>query len=545
MWTNLKPLLFRWLLPVATGLLLVVAYPPFNAGQAAWIALVPLLFAVQGTTTGEAFRRGYLAGLVFFGATMWWLVYLTTAGTPVWLAVAGAAGLAAFLALYFGVAGIWFARLLPGDDAADSFSRNLLTIVDGAAGWVVLEWVRGWFLFGGFGWNMLGVSQHKALPLIQFVDVTGVYGVSALLVVFNFAAYFTGRRFLRQMRGSEPMRRLSWEFYGAMLLVCAAFVNGMPHLRQPDPGRTLRLALVQGDIPQNLKFDPAEKPMILERYRSLTEQALADRPVDLIIWPETATPDAVRYDPDSFALVTNIAAQAKTPVLTGTLDFTPYSKPPEAFNAAVLIRPDGTIGQIYRKIHLVPFGEYVPWRKALPFMSWFTPIEGSLERGREFTVFELPLRREGEAPAEPLFGSSAGTSPSRVRFGSVICFEDTVPGVYRQFVRHGAEFMVNLTNDAWFKKSPAAEMHLANAKFRAIETRRPLVRCTNNGVTCIVDERGVERVRLEPFVPGSLNCELNLPADAPVTFYTRHGDIFVAGCVVIAGLTLLVVKWCR
>ncbi len=530
----MKLLLNRWLLPVATGLLLMVAYPPFNAGQVAWVALVPLLFAVQGATAGEAFRRGYLAGLVFFGATVWWIVCTTVAGTPVVLAVAGAAGLAAFLALYFGLAGIWFARLLP---EMDSLWRNLLAIMAGSAGWVVLEWWRGWFLFGGFGWNMLGVSQHTALPLIQFADATGVYGVSALIAVVNLAFFFTVRRFLRQMSAGEPMRRPSWEFYAAMLLVCAAFMNGVGHLRRPETGRTLRLALVQGDILQNLKFDPAEKPMILERYRSLTEQALAYQPVDLILWPETATPEAVRYDAESFALVTNLAAQAEAPLLAGTLDFTPYSQPPEAFNAAVLVRPDGVIQQIYRKIHLVPFGEYVPWRKALPFMKWLTPIEGSLERGREFTVFEIGRIKGGKD--EGAQSSNLPPLHSSVRFSVVICFEDTVPAVYRQFVRRGAQFMVNLTNDAWFKQSPAAEMHLANAQFRAIETRRPLVRCTNHGVTCVVDARGVVRSRLEPFVPGTLNTELTVPVDPPVTFYTEWGDVFVAGCALVAGLGLV------
>jgi len=538
MWTNLKPFVFRWLLPVSTGLLLAVAYPPFEAGQMAWVALVPLLFAVRGATTGAAFRRGYLAGLVFFGATVWWIVCTTVAGTPVVLAVAGAAGLAGFLALYFGLGAMWWARLLP---ETDSVPRNLFAIVAGSAGWVVLEWVRGWFLFGGFGWNMLGVSQHTALPLIQFADVTGVYGVSALVAVVNLAFFITVRRFLRQMRAGEPMRRPSWEFYVAMLLVCAAFLNGVQHLRRQQPGRTLRLALVQGDISQNLKFNPAEKPMILERYRSLTEQALAYQPVDLIIWPETATPEAVRYDAESFGLVTNIAARARTPLLTGTLDFTPHSHPPEVFNAAVLVRPEGVIPQIYRKIHLVPFGEYVPWRKAVPFLSWLTPIEGSLERGREFTVFEMEGRASARPQTEDAASQKRGPSDG-TRFAVVICFEDTVPELYRQFVRRGVEFMVNLTNDAWFKQSPAAEMHLANARFRAIETRRPLVRCTNNGVTCIVDERGMLRSRLEPFAPGSVNCELTVPVAAPLTVYTRYGDWFVAGCVVIAGLSLLLLK---
>ena len=227
--------------------------------------------------------------------------------------------------------------------------------------------------------------------------------------------------------------------------------------------------------------------MILERYQTLTETAVMTQ-VDMIIWPETATPEPLRYDPESFALVTNLAVKTQAYLLTGTIDVTPYSSPPEAFNGAILIRPDGSLGGIYHKIHLVPFGEYVPLRKIVPFFKWLTPITDSFERGEEFTLFHL----------------------KELRFGTVICFEDTVPEVYRCFIQRGADFMVNLTNDAWFKDSPAAEMHLANAVFRCAETHRPLVRCTNNGVTCVVDEFGFIKCG---YAAGSVFCgKLCVPA---------------------------------
>jgi apolipoprotein N-acyltransferase len=404
----------------------------------------------------------------------------------------------------------------------------------GSAGWVTLEWVRGQFLLGGFPWNFLGASQHQAVPLIQFASVTGVYGVSAFVCFVNFAFFFTVRRFVRQMRDKIPLRRLSYEFYLAMGLVCAALLHGMREIRRGEPDRTLRLALVQGNIPQTLKFVPGERPMILERYRTLTQQTLADEP-DLIIWPETATPDALRYDPESFALVTNLAALANAYLLTGTIDMTPYSSPPEAFNAAILVRPDGALVNIYHKLHLVPFGEYVPLRKILPFMKWLTPIQDSFERGREFTVFAL----EGRASARPFDEAASrkrGPPNESIRFGAVICFEDTVPELYRQFVRRGVDFMVNLTNDAWFKESPAAELHLANAIFRTVETRRPLVRATNNGVTCIVDEFGFVRERLEPFAARSAVWELPLSGRTDLTFYAQHGDAFVALCAIVSGV---------
>src|ERR1043166_2186840 len=518
--TVARQLLLRWLLPVATGATLTLAYPPFKSGQLAWVALVPLLFALENCRPGEAFRRGYIAGLAFFGATVWWIIHVTLPGMVM---------LVAFLALYFGAAAAFFAAVNTGTDAV---RRNLVIAVVSSAGWVTLEWMRGKFLFGGFGWNGLGVTQHEAVPLIQFASVTGGYGVSTLVCFVNFAFFQTVRRFVRNIGAGTPARRLSWEFYVATLLVCGAFMYGLRQMRQSRPSETtshsLRIAMVQADIPQTLKFEPEQKPMILDRYETLTRKAMALRP-DLIIWPETAAPQPLRYDRESWRLVTNLAAQADAYLLTGTIDVLPFSLPQASFNSAFLVRRDGALAGVYHKVHLVPFGEYIPLRRlSTPLLRRLGPkgydvTEGyGFEAGTEFTVFEV----------------------KQLRFATVICFEDTLPDVYRKFVQRGVDFMVNLTNDAWFKTSPAAEMHLANAVFRCAETRRPLVRCTNNGVTCIVDQFGFvnPKTRLPAFSDGSLNCDLAVPPSGPMTFYTRHGDVFVAGCVVIAGISLLVLK---
>jgi apolipoprotein N-acyltransferase len=523
-WSRAIQVLRSCVLPITTGLLLASALPPFNVSQSGWFALVPFLFSLEDCVMRQAFRRGYVAGLVFFGATIWWSVYTTVAGTPLLLALAGTVALVAFLALYFGLAAVGWVKLgMALDDRKDTVSRNLLLAAVATAGWVTLEWARGVFLFGGFPWNFLGVALWQSAPLIQFVSVTGVYGVSALVCFVNIALYFTLRRLLRQMR--EPRHKvsgLSWEFYVAMVLVCAAFLHGWREIRHGEPQRTLRLAMVQGNIPQTLKFDPSQKPMILERYRTLTEVVITSQP-DLILWPETATPDVLRYDPESHGLVTSIVSRAQAPLFTGTIDADPGVDGTVSYNAAMLVLPDGTLQDIYRKIHLVPFGEYVPLRKVLPFMKWLTPIPDSFEQGRRYTLFRV-------------HGMS---------FGAVICFEDTVPELYRQFVKSGAEFMVNVTNDAWFKTSPAAEMHLANAVFRAVENRRPLVRVTNSGVTCLVDEFGIVRERLAPFREGAANWELSVPQTRTQTFYTRFGDVFLAGCGLVTafGISVALFRW--
>ena len=508
-----KFLLCCWLLPILSGALFAFALPPFNRGEFGWLALVPLFFSLENCRWGEAFRRGYIAGLVFFGMTIWWLCHVT---------IPGMVGAIAFLALYFGAGALVFvmANHLSPDSGKpeDRFGsvaalRNLLVAAIVSAGWVTVEWLRGKLLFGGFPWNFIGVTQWQAGPLIQFASVTGIYGVSALVCFVNVALYFTIRRFILQVRSREKRWRLSWEFYVAMGLISVAFWHGMPQVFQLTDvsARTVRLALVQGDIPQTLKFEPEQKPMILERYRTLTESIMATHP-DMIVWPETATPDALRYDIESFELVTNLAVKAHAYLFTGTIDITPYSKPAEVFNGAILVRPNGSLGEIYHKTHLVPFGEYVPLHKIFPFMKWLTPIGDSFAEGKDLTVFHA----------------------GNLRFGAVICFEDTVPDLYARFVRQDVDFMVNVTNDAWFKTSPESQMHVANAVFRAVENHRPLVRASNNGVTCVINEHGSVRSQCAPFGKGTLNVVLPLSNDRSQTFYTRHGDVFVGACAAVS-----------
>jgi len=495
---------------------MALAFPPFNMGQMAWLCLVPLFWALENCGRGEAFRRGYIAGLVFFGMTTWWIVHVT---------MPGSVGLVAFLSLYFGAAAAAFVMVrtlisrkcaTAGSENNDPIIRNLIVAVVGTACWTTLEWLRGWFLWGGFPWNFLGVSQWQAVPLIQFANVTGVYGVSALLCFVNYTFYFTTRRFAQQLGKAVPVHRLSWEFYAGMVLVCLAFVHGVREIRAAtgQESRTLRLGLVQADIPQTLKFDPESRKLILSRHRELTEALLAAHP-DLIIWPETAMPWAVQNDRESVELITNILARSNAHLLTGFVDI----RPPKMFNAAILLTPQPSIAGIYRKTHLVPFGEYIPLRALWsPLLKRIGPKDYDvddfldLSTGDGYTVFDA----------------------KGFRFGAVICYEDTVASLYRRFVQHGVDFMVNLTNDAWFKTSPESELHLANAVFRAVENRRPLVRATNNGITCVVNEQGFIRARCLPFIQASLSYELNVPGGREQTFYTKHGDVFVGICGVIS-----------
>jgi apolipoprotein N-acyltransferase len=518
---DFRRILNDWLLPVASGLLMMFSFPPWNSGQLAWGSLLPLLFAVQTATVTQAFRRGYVTGLCFFGGTIWWIGHVTIGGTAM---------LIAFLALYIGGAASWFAWLFDrsrfegGNAKTDSVPRNLLIALAGAAGWVVLEWMRGWFLMGGFSWNMIGVSQWQAPALFQIAAVTGVFGVSAAIVFINFGFFFTIHRFVRYARRRGRMGRLSWEFYAAMTVLAGMLMHGASVLRQGEAerktSRTMSVAMIQANIPQSLKFTPGQMSLNVDRHRALTEAALVAAP-DLVLWPETSTVDPIAYHGDAYRMVTNLARKANAPMLVGTFDVDGDGDNARWFNAAALVLPTGQVDGVYRKIHLVPFGEYVPWRKALPFMNWFAPSGfDSLERGTELTVF----RAGDDEPA---------------RFAVVICFEDTIAPLCRRLARQDLDFLVNLTNDAWFKESPAAEMHLANAVFRTVETGRPLIRATNNGVTCIVNRFGGVDKQLEPFTVGFLRHDFQVPPRGSPTFYVQHGDVFVRLCLFVCAVMTL------
>jgi apolipoprotein N-acyltransferase len=500
----------KWILAALSGVLLVVSFPNFELTMAAWFALVPLIFAVREQNFGGAFQLGYVAGAVWFLGSLYWLTHVT---------VLGYVALCAVLALYVAIWAALVAKWLPN---GESVLANLAFCAVASAAWVALEWARGTIL-GGFPWNFIGASQYRLLPLIQIADITGVYGVSFVLGFINASFFFMFAHFARQWRDRAARRRPHWEFFAAMAIFGASCGYGVLKLRETptqDVG-ALDVALVQGNIPQTLKWDPSERPMILQRYADLTGQAALLKP-EIIIWPETATPDPLRYDAEIYGLLTNLIAQTDAHFLVGTVDLAPFSEPPEYFNAAVFMEKSGDIQNIYNKIHLVPFGEYVPWEKWLPFLRWFTPITGSFQSGRELTIFTVPENGE--------------------KFGALICFEDVVPNLVRKFVQNGAQFMVNLTNDGWFKESAAPFQHAANAIFRAVENRVPLIRSTNTGFTCVIGPHGNIIASARAFETGILRVSVPIPPPRAPTFYTKHGDIFAFSCIGLAVLAAFRVR---
>ncbi|MCC6823914.1 MAG: apolipoprotein N-acyltransferase [Verrucomicrobia subdivision 3 bacterium] len=529
----------RYFLAVLAGFGLATAFPKFDFAGAAWVAPALILACAYRTRSRTAFRIGYVAGLTFYLTTLYWLLRIPVMGFPIfgWLAMS------AFLALYLAV-WVW---LLAGRLGKGGWLRRSAWTLAGAAAWVALELIRARFLTG-FPWNNLGTAQWGMLPLIQIASVTGVYGVSFIVVWFSLAMFSGVVAMFR-----HPTSRYVWmsEIILPLLAVLLLFVAGMSRLRSlPSETQTLRVTFIQPAIPQTMIWDAGENSNRFRQLLELTAQALTNE-TDLLLWPEAALPE---FNATSFAAITNLIQAHQVEMIFGADDVQEKSNPIpgdryDAYNAAFHFRPDGSLGGIYHKRHLVMFGEYIPLGRALPFVKWFTPITGGFTPGDRAIPFRLerrPAARPDSTDESERAGSETG-APTHIKIAPLICFEDTFPHLVREYVDEDTDFLVNLTNNGWFGESASQWQHAASAALRAVENSVPLLRCCNNGVTCWIDARGQVREVFRDrngseYGAGFVTWEIPILAPGekrPRTFYNEHGDWFAWGCVAVTGLLIL------
>jgi len=485
------------LLAVMTGGLLVLAYPKLDLWSVAFVALVPLLVAVRGAGWRTAAKLGFATGLAFFLGSLYWvaLTVVNYGGVP-WVPATGVLLLfAAYLALY--IAGFGAAVAVMGQSGPKF-------VLSTAATWVSFELLRS-HLFTGFPWLLLGHSQYQNLQLIQIAAVTGVYGISFVLAGINAAI-------ADALVGSGGWRARGGSLVTAGLLTGGALAYSQMNNPQIIPP-TIRVALLQGNIAQEIKWDRGFQDETVSVYRNLTLAQARFRP-DLVIWPETAVPFFLRHDP-RLSRIERLADEIGAPLLVGAPDRDGGS--PERYTvSAFLLEPKNSISRKYDKIHLVPFGEYVPLRRLLFFVDKLT--QGAIAEfvpGAEFTVFSVP----------------AG------RFAVSISYEIYFPAEVRQFVRNGAEFLVNITNDAWYGQSAAPYQHMAMTVFRAVENRRYLVRAANTGISAVVAPDGRIITSSGLFERTAVTGTI-----APInglTFYARYGDVFGWGVASGVGIAVL------
>ncbi|GFE58093.1 apolipoprotein N-acyltransferase [Geobacter sp. AOG1] len=489
-----------YLLALLSGVLVALSFPKPALSLLAWFAFVPLLLALGKKSPKKAFKLGFVCGATAFAGLLYWLnIVMVTYGKLHW-SVSGCLYLllVAYLALFVAVP-VWLMRR--GELAGVSSLVSLPVL------WVGLEYLRS-FLLSGFPWASLGYSQFRTLPLIQVADITGVYGLSFAIVLANVVVY----RILRGLFGRE---REGYPTAGAvvLLVLLVAMVGyGFYRLRQPEEGKPFRVALIQGNISQDVKWDPAFQEATVAIYERLSRQAVADGETDLVVWPESAAPFFFQNDTTYTPRIRNLARELKTPLVFGSPAFEQDDRGKHYLNSAFLLAPTGEAVGRSDKIHLVPFGEYVPLARFIPFVHKLVEGIGDFSPGER----AIPL------------------DTGKGMIGVLVCFEGIFPELSRAYVQAGARVLVNISNDAWYKRSSAPYQHLSMTVFRAVENRVPLVRATNTGITAIIDCRGHVRAATRLFQEAVLTGEVRLGTGA--TFYSRYGDLFAGLCLAVSAV---------
>lgn len=539
---------WRILAAVGSGLLLAFSFPPFESSQVAWTALIPLLLAllhrnardadsrpgtlcrerIRGESLtsqpehGNSFRLGFTAGLVFWLVTMSWMLrLLETSPAPALLIVLGWGLLSAYCALYFGIFAMTVTWVAGKIGQEKLWQTAVLTVLIPIL-WVGGEMARS-ILFTGFPWDLLGISQYRNIVLIQCAQWVGVPGVSALVMLANTGLAFTMLRYLppREAQGYRP----HIELFMALMTIAVCFRMGLGLIRQECPPRvTVEIAAVQPAIPQVKKWSQEQVDLIHATFRRLVRQATAKgetRP-DLMIWPETATPYSVTEEGESRDLVSELSRNG-SPILVGAIDIINLGHEQLCYNGSFLFDTNGVMVKQYNKRHLVPFGEYIPLNEWVPWLARLAPMGLNCTPGHEVTVFAL-----GQ-PAWP--------------FSVLICFEDIMAGLSRDFVKAGARLLINQTNDAWFDRSAGPLQHLSHCVFRCVENRVPAVRVANSGISCLIQPNGFI---VDPTENTSDSPPLALTPRWPVaipggefkpTVYTRYGDwLFGIPCGIVAAV---------
>ena len=503
----------------ASGLLLSFAFPPHGNASLAWCALAPFFAALQYTSPRRGFRCGFLAGFAFWLVSLRWFWALIGNGGPWPLVILGHFALSAYCALYVGLVGYLLSH---SKDNWQRAWRGLARALLAAIFWTGLEWVRSTFLTG-FAWNHLGVSQVRCLPLLQLAGIGGVYALTFLIVLVNAALGNVVVRLIRSFR-CLPAPKHHVDLMAAILVLLVALAWGTREQRR-------WILLERTATPFAVAGVQPDAPSIFERGDAIQEtlDRLGDRTAivaqlspDLVVWPETVLMGSIPGSPDALECAFAASRLCHAPLLAGAVEYRTgkgrHGRDLVA-NVSWLFCPDDKVHGMYRKQHLVPFGEFIPLDNVFPFLERLSPVGFSCTPGTNSVV--LPI-------TSPAFGAKACVSP-------LICFEDTVAPLATKAVRAGATLLVNQTNDSWFSGSIEPGQHHAQAAFRAVETRTPLVRVSNGGLSGIIAASGRQTA------PSSYFRDNVYPrqSDWPASFYTRFGDWLLAmPCALVTGLLL-------
>jgi apolipoprotein N-acyltransferase len=489
-------------LAMVSGALFVLSFPKFGHPAFGWIALTPLLVALSGAALRRAFLLGLTTGIIYFTGTLYWITGVLAAygGLQTWVAVLINAGLIVYLSLFPALFALITRRIVM------AYGRSALMAAPVV--WVATELARSYIT--SFPWELLGYSQVTVLPIAQLASLFGVYGLSMLVAAVSAALAFAA-----EGPRQGPVRYMPAA--GAVMIVLAIAVWGSRRVAAGEwtrAGEPIRIGMIQGNVDQAQKWDVKRASAIFQDYVNLTRQAIREG-AQLVLWPESSTPFLFEENLPAADVVRTLAQQAQVPIVLGS-DQIERGHPDRFFNSAFLVRADGATGGVYRKMHLVPFGEYVPFQRLLFFAAPLTEQAGTFSPGLNPEL--LPV--DGH------------------RLSVAICYEVVYPDLVRQFVAGGSELLTTITNDAWFGQTSAPVQHFQQAAMRAIENGRYLVRSANTGISGIVDPYGRVLAETPIFQSAVLVGEARFLRTS--TFFSRHGDV-LAYASVVATLVLLVV----
>ncbi|MBF0224763.1 MAG: apolipoprotein N-acyltransferase [Desulfobacterales bacterium] len=491
------------LLAILSGLLLTASFPAPNFSYLAWISIIPLLYSIRDVEGKKAFLLGLISGLSHYLTLMYWIINTikTYGELPFILGLLLLLLLALYLSLYIAL----FCCLITKFCLTSKNIQVYTPII-----WILLEYLRG-KLLTGFPWLLLGYSQFERLNLIQVSDIFGVYGISFLIIFVNVSLFIV---FLHLTKIKWKFLQINKKDSTLSIIICfflflSSLLYGKWQIYNFDKKTfpLLKAAVIQGNIDQSAKWDYVVQEQNLNKYISLSKSAKISKP-DIIVWPETAASFYYKNNAYLSALLDANIRAINTNFIIGSPSF--ERKQNETilyFNSAYLINNYATVEGRYDKVHLVPFGEYVPLKKILPFIEKIVENIGDFSNGKKGEILYL----------------------NNAKIGVQICYEVIFPELSSAIVRNGANVIVNITNDAWFGFSSAPFQHFSMVVFRAIENKKSVIRSANTGISGFIDPLG-RIISFSPLFVESMLVE-NVPLVENQTFYSKHGDVFIFLCL--------------
>ncbi len=499
-------------LAALSGLMVASTFPDYGLWPVSFVALAPFFISIRGKTILAGSWLGFVMGIFYFGPTIYWVSntmteYAHMPSIPAFGATALMVMAAALFTFMFAYVMIKVEQRF-GWDMALSIAPFL---------WVSLELIRGHLPIISFPWARLADSFYTVLPFIQIADITGEDGIGFIIVLVNVAVV----KIIDWKTTYDPFTSKPFPLRWALLCIAVvtmtlAYGQWRLHSFASTGEKNVKVALIQGNIDQGKKWKREYRNHQLNIYFTRTREAVS-KGARIVVWPETAAPFYFGADPQNDRRIKKLVEEIGIPIIFGAPGYRKENKRIISYNRAWAVRPGGT-AEKYDKTHLVPFGEYIPLKKAFFFLDKLVTAIGDMEPGQGLNLLDTNV----------------------LQVGPQICYEIIFPKYSRVLTEKGATAIVNISNDSWYGDSPASRQSMAMGVFRAIENRIPVLRAAQSGITALIDRTGKITEETKLFVETTLMGEITPRGKTPLTFFTKNGEIFAIFCLFVTGVTLAI-----